>query len=198
MPTLPPSGRVSVKNTQGMTIVETIVSIFVGLVLIVALTQSFVILLRLNDAQKIVSRLTLHADRGIARVAKASQESKQVLASAVISGTTYTTSSTELVLQVPSINASGQIINGSFDTVVYRRNPSSTDQLLEITDGLAGSIRTDGTRIVSQFVTNLIFRYNNSSPASATIVTVFIKTATTVHGTLKETASQTTVKLRNL
>ena len=181
-----------------MTIVETIVSIFVGLVLIVALTQSFVILLRLNDAKKIVSRLTLHADRGIARVAKASQESKQVLASAVISGTTYTTSSTELVLQVPSINASGQIINGSFDTVVYRRNPSSTDQLLEITDGLAGSIRTDGTRIVSQFVTNLIFRYNNSSPASATIVTVFIKTATTVHGTLKETASQTTVKLRNL
>lgn len=191
-------GREFVKNTRGMTIVETIVSLFVAIILIFALTQSFVILLRLNDAQKIVSRLTLHADRGIARVAKVSQESKQVLASAVISGTTYTTSSTELVLQVPSINASGLIINGSFDTVVYRRNPSSTDQLLEITDGQTGSIREDGSRIVSQFVTNLIFRYNNSSPASATIVTVFIKTGATIRAALKETASQTTVKLRNL
>lgn len=192
------SSKKFANNIRGMTIIETLVSLFVGIILVVALTQSFVILLRLNDAQKIVSRLTLHADRGIARIAKVTQESKQILANAVILGTTYTTSATELVLQVPSVNASGQLINGSFDTVAYRRNPSSTDQLLEITDGQTGSIRTDGTRIVSQFVTNLIFRYNNSTPTSATIVTVFIKTGSTVHGTPKESANQTTVKLRNL
>lgn len=186
------------KKNKGVSLIEALVTIFVSAVLIIVLSQGFVIVLRLNDIQKTVSNLTTHTDRGLRRVSETIMQSKQILASAVISGITYATSSTVLALKVPSIDSSGQLINGSFDTVVYRRNPSSNDQLQEITDGQTGSSRQDGTHIAARFVTNLLFRYNNTDPTAATIVTTFLKTGATVRGTLKESAGQTTVKLRNL
>ena len=115
----------------------------------------------------------------------------------MIFGTTHTTSSSALVLKIPTVNSSGQIISGSYDTGVYRRNPSALLELYELTDAGFGSARFDGTHLIARFVTNLLFRYNNSDYSSASTATVFLKTGTTVRGVLKESANQTTVRPRN-
>lgn len=189
----------SKKNNRGVTLIETMIGLAISALLVVILSYCLIIVLRLNEAQKTISALTSSTDRGIYRISSSIQQSSQILASAVISGTTYTTSSTELVLKIPSVDSStGQIISGSYDTVVYRRNPSDLSELQEITDAQAGSARFDGTHLIARFVTNLLFRYNNSNYSSASVATVFLKTGTTVRGVLKESANQTTVRLRNL
>ena len=185
-------------NNRGITLIETIIGLTISALLVVILSYCLVIVLRLNEAQKTVSALTSSTDRGIYRISSSIQQSSQILSSAVIFGTTHTTSSSALVLKIPTVNSSGQIISGSYDTVVYRRNPSDLSELQEITDAEAGSARFDGTHIIARFVTNLLFRYNNSDYSSASTATVFLKTGTTVRGVLKESANQTTVRLRNL
>ena len=185
-------------NNRGITLIETMIGLAISALLVVILSYCLVIVLRLNEAQKTVSALTSSTDRGIYRISSSIQQSSQILADAVISGTTYTTSSSALVLKIPTVNSSGQIISGSYDTVVYRRNPSDLSELQEITDAEAGSARFDGTHLIARFVTNLLFRYNNSNYSLASTATVFLKTGTTVRGVLKESANQTTVRLRNL
>ena len=185
-------------NNRGITLIETMIGLAISALLVVILSYCLVIVLRLNEAQKTVSALTSSTDRGIYRISSSIQQSSQILSSAVIFGTTHTTSSSALVLKIPTVNSSGQIISGSYDTVVYRRNPSDLSELQEITDAEAGSARFDGTHIIARFVTNLLFRSNNSDYSSASTATVFLKTGTTVRGVLKESANQTTVRLRNL
>ena len=185
-------------NNRGITLIETMIGLAISALLVVILSYCLIIVLRLNEAQKTVSALTSSTDRGIYRISSSIQQSSQILSSAVISGTTHTTSSSALVLKIPTVNSSGQIISGSYDTVVYRRNPSDLSELQEITDAEAGSARFDGTHLIARFVTNLLFRYNNSNYSLASTATVFLKTGTTVRGVLKESANQTTVRLRNL
>ena len=185
-------------NNRGITLIETMIGLAISALLVVILSYCLVIVLRLNEAQKTVSALTSSTDRGIYRISSSIQQSSQILSDAVISGTTHTTSSSALVLKIPTVNSSGQIISGSYDTVVYRRNPSDLSELQEITDAEAGSARFDGTHLIARFVTNLLFRYNNSNYSLASTATVFLKTGTTVRGVLKESANQTTVRLRNL
>ena len=185
-------------NNRGITLIETMIGLAISALLVVILSYCLVIVLRLNEAQKTVSALTSSTDRGIYRISSSIQQSSQILSDAVISGTTHTTSSSALVLKIPTVNSSGQIISGSYDTVVYRRNPSDLSELQEITDAEVGSARFDGTHLIARFVTNLLFRYNNSDYSSASTATVFLKTGTTVRGVLKESANQTTVRLRNL
>ena len=185
-------------NNRGITLIETIIGLTISALLVVILSYCLIIVLRLNEAQKTVSALTSSTDRGIYRISSSIQQSSQILSSAVIFGTTHTTSSSALVLKIPTVNSSGQIISGSYDTVVYRRNPSDLSELQEITDAEAGSARFDGTHLIARFVTNLLFRYNNSNYSLASTATVFLKTGTTVRGVLKESANQTTVRLRNL
>ena len=185
-------------NNRGITLIETMIGLAISALLVVILSYCLVIVLRLNEAQKTVSALTSSTDRGIYRISSSIQQSSQILSSAVISGTTHTTSSSALVLKIPAVNSSGQIISGSYDTVLYRRNPSDLSELQEITDAETGSARFDGTHLIARFVTNLLFRYNNSNYSLASTATVFLKTGTTVRGVLKESANQTTVRLRNL
>ena len=184
-------------NNRGITLIETMIGLAISALLVVILSYCLIIVLRLNEAQKTVSALTSSTDRGIYRISSSIQQSSQILSSAVISGTTYTTSSSALALTIPTVNSSGQIISGSYDTVVYRRNPSDLSELQEITDAEAGSARFDGTHLIARFVTNLLFRYNNSNYALASTATVLLKAGTTVRGVLKESANQTTVRLRN-
>lgn len=185
-------------NASGLTLIETMIGLGISALLVIILSYCLIVVLRLNEAQKTISSLTASTDRGSHRITRTIQQSSRVLNSADISGTTYTTSSTVLVLKVPTVNSSGQIIAGSYDTVVYRRNPSNLSELQEITDAQSGSSRFDGTHIIARFVTNLLFRYNNIDYSSASTVTTFLKTGDMVRGALKESANQITVRLRNL
>lgn len=80
----------------------------------------------------------------------------------------YTTGSQTLILQVPSVNASSQIIPATFDFVVFKLNGSTLNQ---ITTANAASTRVSGTRKLATRVTGLVFSYDNSNKALVKQVT---------------------------
>src|SRR3989344_2437858 len=85
-------------NNRGITLIETIIGLTISALLVVILSYCLIIVLRLNEAQKTVSALTSSTDRGIYRISSSIQQSSQILSSAVIFGTTHTTSSSARVL----------------------------------------------------------------------------------------------------
>lgn len=105
-------------------------------------------------------------------------EGRLILASGVISGTTYTTNDSTLVLALPSI------VNGlptsANDIVVVRRN-SSTNTLDQLTAPSGGSSRVAGTVQLASGVNDLYFRYTTDDPVSSTAVTVLVSSTKTAN-----------------
>lgn len=80
-----------------------------------------------------------------------------VLNSRQIDSVTYTTANNELVLAVPSIDSSGDIIPGSVDYVVYHLNSTDTSVLERIVGAGALSARPSGVHVVARDVSAIIF-----------------------------------------
>ncbi len=79
----------------------------------------------------------------------------------VASQGSYTTSGTTVIIRLASIDANKDIIPSTYDYIVYRRNPSNTAQLQEITIGGTGSSRTSGTRTLLDNLTSFAINYYN-------------------------------------
>lgn len=90
---------------------------------------------------------------------------------AVSSYGSYTTSSTMLILEVPSIDGAENIIAGSTDYIIYRENPGNPNLFERIIDAADGvSSRSDGTRILADDLNSILFRYyasDGSEPPSS-------------------------------
>ena len=103
----------------------------------------------------------------------------QAVGTHVGSSGTYTTSANTLVLQVPSIGPSESIISGSFDYIIYRRNPSNQNFLERIIDANDGvSSRTDGTRFIADDVSSILFRFYDTDGNE---ITSFYENSHNVH-----------------
>src|SRR3989338_2469115 len=59
------------------------------------------------------------ANRAMTGIQDDARQARQVLASHAISGTTYTTGASTLVLELPSVDAGGTVIAGAFDYAVF-------------------------------------------------------------------------------
>jgi len=178
------------KSTSGMTLVEVLIASVIALMIGGVVVAAF-----LSGQRSFVSGTTLMEVHGDARVAMdwLSRDIKWahqvVMGSVTIGADTYTTGASELVLSIPSVDASGDIIDGLFDTVVYTLN--ATD-LMRIVAPDPGSSRTQLSDTIANNVTNLRFT------TAADNIAVSLTAQKTVLGgrTLSETLS-TSVALRN-
>lgn len=118
----------------------------------------------------------------------------------------YSTSANCLVLQVPSIDETGEIIDidSHFDYIIYRRNPETPDRLERIVDADDASARTDRTKLLAYNVNSfsLLFFDSDGADTSANVsesATVGISLTSRKDGlgrTFQETFN-TQIKLRN-
>lgn len=98
-----------------------------------------------------------------------------VTASRTINSTAYTSSSTTLILSLPSIDAQAQPIAGSHDYAVFYRDPANAARLLLALAPAAGSVRKATTRQLSDSVKSCFFRYDGAAAVdSASSVSVGI------------------------
>jgi len=118
----------------------------------------------------------------------------------------YTTTESCIVLKVPAINASDDIIDiaNNFDYFVYRLNGNNLERI--VTDVDESSARTNGSSTVANNVDSLSFTFkdenNNTTatPADAYGVDISLtvgKTAVAAAGTRATERLATTVKFRN-
>jgi len=118
----------------------------------------------------------------------------------------YTTSSSCLVLQVPSLNPSGLIIDidNQFDYIVYRLNseyPNRLEKIIDANDGI--SSRTDRTRVIVTRVNSFELSSEGvdlsalSDFSQVSSVDVSLITTQNLLGRTYQETLRTGVKLRN-
>jgi Tfp pilus assembly protein PilW len=147
---------------------------------------------------------------GMDWMAKEIKSAAQVETSRTISGTTYTSGANVLVLKVPSIDASKDVIDSDsdgnpdyYDYIVYHLKATDLTKLERIVGADSQSYRPSDTRTIASDINSLTFGYLDAggstvTPANATKVTISVVTRKTF---FSDRASQETlsseVKLRN-
>jgi prepilin-type N-terminal cleavage/methylation domain-containing protein len=119
---------------------------------------------------------------------------RYTLTSRTFSGTPYTADSTTLILEIPSYDASGAVIASTYDYAVMYKTGNSVYLLVEAD---ASSERKSGTKLLSSYVSDLTFTYDNANFPQVTSVDVDITTSTTTKGITTAADLREKVYLRN-
>jgi len=174
----------------GFTIMEVTIAASIGIVVMSAVlflfirgNQMFVFDSRCLDTQKNV-RLVLD------NISQDTRRAGDVVSTAI--GSVPASTLQQLVLEVSSIDASGNPIAGTNDYFRYARNGTT----LEKTTWAFGGTRTSGTKNISLNISNLAFGYLPTL-AGATRITISITSTATVMNKTHTRTLNTSVKLRN-
>jgi Tfp pilus assembly protein PilW len=182
------------KNKGGYTLIETMFGLAILLFLVFAL---FGIYLQFGKLYSLGQSSASSVDKSrlaLNGLVVYTAQAKSLVASRSISGTTYTTNTSTLVLKLPSTDAGGSVIEGVHDYVVYT---TTSSLLYRIIDPGTGSARVSSTKILSSSLFSLTFAFNNSPIVSSSVITAsVVARSTDTSITTTSTASESII-LRN-
>ena len=179
---------------KGFTLVETVIVVGLTALILTAIANLFYIYYQVNGTD-LAYRSAGSAGSAMAAISAAVVPADGVLTSHAFSGTTYTTGSTTLVLELPAIDSSGVIIASTYDYIAFY---TSGTTLYRIIATGAGSSRTAGTKTLTTALANLTFSYNNADPSQATTVTADLRTSATYKQQSAGERVREAIKMRNL
>jgi hypothetical protein len=190
-----PVGRAA---ALGMSLVEAIASIAIMAIIMIVVDQVFIV------NQDILAKQLVRADNdngavsAIKRLGELTRGASAVLVSYTINGTNYITSPTTLVIRIPSVNSSGNIVSStSYDYLAVYRDSTDSTKIYTDTQTATGSARVSGQHLLTAYNSILTFSYNNSSTPQATRVSVYLVNQQTVRSTTQTTKAWTSIFLRN-
>lgn len=176
---------------------ETLVVIGVMAVLMVLVTQIFA----LNYDVYAKQTARLDADTGAVFAARTvsnlTRGASRVVDSWTINGTPYTTSEDTVVLRIPSIDGSGNIIDATFDYIAIYRDGTETTKIYADTEVDATSSRNAGKRLITAHNDTMRFTYNAPDASDATRVGMLLINLQTVRGATFRSKAWTSLFLRN-
>ena len=144
---------------------------------------------------------TLETERSgflaIENIRGATLGARRILGAATINGVPYSSGTSTLILELPAVDISGNLLPALYDTVVLYRDPTDQTKLWTETAVAVGSARQTTKRLLSDFVQDLIFLYNNNTVSSATQVDVSLIVSRATRATTPETPLSLTIDLRN-
>lgn len=175
----------------GFTLVELIIVVFLVGALALVVGNMFLGQDKIYQTQRMELGVTGDARMALDDI-DAHVRAADVLASSY-SG--YTLGSQTLILKLPAINASGQIIPATFDYVVYALSGANLNR---ITTANASSSRSSGTKRVASRISGLVFAYDNADASLVKYVTTDLTTAESYAGIpTKSITVSSKSKLRN-
>lgn len=101
-----------------------------------------------------------------------------IVASRAYGGTTYTTSAETVIFQVPSVDASNQIIANTYDYAFVTKDLSNASRLLLMLEVNAASARLARNTELTDKLSIVSFTYDNATPSLANNVTYRVKVDT--------------------
>lgn len=182
-------------SLTGFTLIETVIVISIYTLALGALVNLFLIFNSLYNHQQAFIVTAGSAGTSVNALEAAILPADHVLASYSFSGTTYSSATTTLVLELPSLDSSGVAISGTKDYIVFYRSGST---LYRLTQAHATSARVSGLQQLSTTVNSLIFTYDSSDFTQVTNVTVDILTQSQVKLQTIQSRLQERLYLRNL
>ncbi|HYD91331.1 MAG TPA: prepilin-type N-terminal cleavage/methylation domain-containing protein [Flavobacterium sp.] len=155
---------IRLKSSAGFTLPEAIVTVAITGIVVLGITSVYILENRLTRTELRVLQTQNDLAFGLTRLTPIIANADDIMTSAVLDGNTYTTSASELVLSTPAVDASNNIIEGSYDLLAVVRDGDGS--VVVITDAVAGSSRADSTRIFVGETSSLVFEYENTTTAT--------------------------------
>lgn len=178
---------------KGLTLIEVLVAMgiasLVGVLLLVIIVNSA----GLFTQQSSKVQAGLNSNDALVKIRSTIKDASTVAVSYTSGQTTYTTGSTQLVLKVPSIDTSNNIIANTYDFLIFYLD----QKILRFkTFPDAQSSKSASDQIFSTDVENLDFKYFNSATPPEE-VTPGVATKVKVSLTLRQNTATTEANLRN-
>lgn len=180
---------------KAFTLIEVMITVALFVVLALGIEQLYVVYGRLINLQTSSIGVALGASAIMDATRNAALQADHVVASHPFSGTTYASGTSTAVFELPSIDASGSAIAGTFDYVgIYASGTSA----YRVVDAAAGSSRISGMKQLTPLLTALTFTYDNASFPSVTSVIADATTSAVVRGQTTAVHLEGHFYLRNL
>lgn len=183
--------------SPGFTLVETIVVLVVLVIFLVVTAQLFIASNRIVQSQGAVSRLQTDAIAASSTMTTMIQHAESILQSQKIQGVSYTTSQDTVVLRVPAIDSSQQILSGIYDFAVFYRDPLDPPKLFLGVEADSRSFRKNQTRLLTDVVKKLIFHYNETIPSQGNLIRFYFELEKNVGRSIESYRVQSSTRLRN-
>lgn len=180
---------------SGFTLLETIITLAITVIALLALTNLFFVFNSIYGYQQAFMAAAGSSGAAINAFEAAVLPADQVLASHVFSGTTHTSSANTLVLELPAIDGSGNVIPSAKDYIVFY---ASSSNLYRLTQADALSARVSGLKKLSTTLQSLTFSYDNADFAKVTNVTTDIQTQAQFKQQAVQSHLQEQMYLRNM
>lgn len=143
---------------QGFTLIETMVTMAIFILISLALGIFYVDYYQVFHTQQALVSVAGSASATANELQNAALQANQILVSHTFSGTAYNTGQNTLVLELPSIDGSGNIVSGKYDYMVFY---ATSTHLYKLVQADAQSTRPSGLRQLSDTVSTFTFTYNN-------------------------------------
>lgn len=159
---------------RGFTLLEIVVIIAISSVMLIVLVDLYRAHSSLYNYQKATADTAGSASLVANELQEWALQANRILTSTTYSGTTYTTDSDTLVLEIPSIDSAGNAITATYDFVIFY---TSGTNLYRILSPNVGSARTSHIKTLTTNLSSLSLIYNDASVSSATRITADIRTS---------------------
>ena len=161
---------------NGFSLIETLILLAVSVAALIALVNVFFIFNSLYGYEQAFLKTAGSAGTAMNALQSSILQADAVLASSTFSGTTYTSTTTSIVLELPAIDASGNLILGAKDRVAFF---ASSTKLYRLTAAAGGSARVSGTTTLTSALQSISFTYSASDVAQSASTTVDLQTRLT-------------------
>lgn len=182
------------KETRGFTLLEVVIVLAMFVVMMSLLITFFI---KYNTSflfDRAVVMTGSSAGIVMQEVVTSTLQSDQVLYSHVFSGTAYITGTSTLVLELPAVDASGNVISNTYDYIAIYTSGSTVYRIISAD---ASSSRRSGTKILSTTLQSLTFTYNSTDVTQISSVTADVQTSSSVKGVPAQAHLTELVRLRN-
>lgn len=171
------------RESRGFSYIEVVVIIAIIAMLSIVLMDVFISHGELFNTTMANVDLQMQRARTLERLGSMTRVASSVQFSQTIDGVLYTTSDDTLVLGLPSIDATGAVIDNAFDYAALYLDAVHPNELRLVIGANAASSRTPVTQLLSDKVAGLTFQYDRFLPEESETVFVQAVFSTTSSGT---------------
>ncbi|MCX6766717.1 MAG: hypothetical protein NT170_02970 [Candidatus Moranbacteria bacterium] len=170
-------------DNRCFSLAEAVISVAVVIFILVAFLVIYSNYNKFFNLQQNEIALGNSGREAVKELQNAALQADKILASQTVSGTTYTTGAHTVVLEIPSIDGSGNIVSGKDDYAVFYLTGKSFYRRIQAD---AASSRHSGSNKISDSVSALTLTYDNANLAQAKKIDADVQMQMTMN---KQTAS---------
>lgn len=163
------------RSKIGYTLSEVLVAAVISVLLLGAIFMSQILGRQIFDLSSAFVDVNSKARIAMDWMVRDARWANQIAASRTFGVETYSTGDSVLILEIPAINGSGDVLDSIYDYFVYYLDPLDSAVLKRTVDADAASSRSNGTRTVANNVNALVFSSGGTGLSSVADVTAVTK-----------------------